>query len=346
MNRQTFLVLGVVTAIAFVGAVASLTERYAGDPAGGSEALLFPDLEAKVNDVAAIAVVHGEGTITLERGEQGWVVAEKSTYPARDKVVRETIIGLAGLRLKEAKTRRADRLKRLWLRDVEVEGSKSKMVRLIDGAGDALAEVIVGKTRSDLAGLVRQGVYVRRPGETQAWLARGRLVVSDDAKDWTQREILDIASTRVGRVSNRDADGVALTVSRVAPADAKFKIEGPAPEAKLKESAQSTADSMASALSGLELVDVKPQSEIDFAGAVGAEVKTFDGLVVHLDMVADDGRTWARVRAEAEADSVSEEAAAINARVGKWAYLLPAHKANALKTRAADLVEAKNPHKP
>ena len=81
--------------------------------------------------------------------------------------------GLADLRLLEAKTDQADRHARLEVEDITAKDAKSRQVTLAGADGKPLADLIVGKQNytSDLNGL--RGVYVRKPGNAQAWLAQG-----------------------------------------------------------------------------------------------------------------------------------------------------------------------------
>ena len=81
--------------------------------------------------------------------------------------------GLAEAELVEAKTRRADRYALLELEDPAAKDAKSRLVRVLDGKGSVLAEVVVGKKRIDAFGVGKSGTYVRKPADA-ADLARQR----------------------------------------------------------------------------------------------------------------------------------------------------------------------------
>jgi hypothetical protein len=345
MSPKTFIGLAVVTVVAVLAAVVGVADRYGGTESGRSEAPVFEGLAERVNDVAEIVVRQGGDVVTIRRGEDGWVVPGKKGHPARPDKVRETIVGLADLRLFEPKTRVAGKFPRLQVEDVDAKDSASVFLRLADDSGKELAQIIVGKSRANLAGVVSSGVYVRRPGAGQAWLARGRLAPSRDAEDWLLKEIVDIASARVSRVTTRDASGAVLSVGKKAEKDAHFEIADLAEGSKLKKNAQGTVDGMASALAGLELADVSKSSDFDLAATSSAEVTTFDGLTVKVTLFADDKDTWVRVEAAGDG-AAAEEAAKINARVGGWAYRIKPHKAATLKTRFDDLLDKEKKDKP
>src|SRR5262249_58555797 len=114
--------------------------------------------------------------------------------------------------------------------EVEDPGSgKSTLVSVKDRSGGTIAQLIVGKRRYDRLGAGNDGVYVRRPGDAQAWLARGTLDPSGEASGWLDPRILDIPASRLAKVSLSQADGTKLVISRSAP-EAKFTV-GDAPPA-------------------------------------------------------------------------------------------------------------------
>ena len=99
-------------------------------------------------------------------------------------------------------------------------------------------------------------------------------------------------------------------------------------------------------------------SQLDFTsgGTYKVEFRTFDGLIVQATLLEREKETWARFEAAADpavtapekkenakglksAEEVAEEVAAVNARVGAWAYRLSDYKAKVMKTRVADLLE-------
>ena len=70
-----------------------------------------------------------------------------------------------------------------------------------------------------------------------------------------------------------------------------------------------------------------PVSGIDFSGGglARAQVKTFGGLIIDVDMAFPDGKTWARIAVSTETqatDDAVRQAEHINARVSGWAFQL------------------------
>ena len=77
--------------------------------------------------------------------------------------------------------------------------------------------MIVGKRRYDRLGAGNDGVYLRKPGEAQSWLARGTLDPSGDPASWLDRQIIDISEKKIAKVTLTQPDGSKLVISRAAP---------------------------------------------------------------------------------------------------------------------------------
>ena len=170
--------------------------------------------------------------LTFMRDGDDWQVAQKGGYPADAGKVRRIVLAMADMTLVEPKTRKPDLYPRL---EVEDPGKgKSTLVTLKDKSGAALARLIVGKRRYDRLGAGNDGVYVRRPGDPQSWLARGSIDFSDDMASWLDRHIVDIPDSRVAKVSLTQPDGTSLMLSRAKP-DAKFAADGRAGQRQVQE---------------------------------------------------------------------------------------------------------------
>ena len=358
MTPKSIMGLAAITIVAFAAAVVGVTNHYGSGPVGAEEALLFPGLEEKVNRVAEVEIVHGEGKLTLRREGEGWMMLEKGGYPVLADKARKAAIHVSQFRILEAKTRRPDLFHRLQVEDVDAEGAKSKLLRLKDAGGEILAEAIIGKSSYTLGGLGHAALYVRKPGTEQAWKVKSGLDASTYILDWLPKEIIDISQDRVMRVSSLAPDGSRLDVSRAAPTDGRFSIEGLPSDAGLADDADSKVGDMGSALSRLDLLDVVKASEMDFSGddVARAEIRTFDGLVIRASIVQRGDWAWGRFEAATEepspgapgasAEGTAKEAAAINARLGGWAYKLPDNKGRFMRTRLADLMKKKEADKP
>jgi hypothetical protein len=335
MQKRGLTLLAAATLALVVLAVVAIAtgDRGVSRAAPGERA--FPALAAKLGDVGSVGLKRHALSLTFVRDDDYWLVAEKGNYPAAPGKVRRIVLAMADLLLVEPKTQQAEFYPRLDVEDPS--NGKSTLVTLKDGSGVSLADLIIGKRRYDRLGTGTDGIYVRKPGDTQAWLARGSLEFSDQLSSWLDRRILDIPQTRIAKATLTQPDGTKLVISRAKPED-KFTVEGAPADAKFKS--DTTTGEPALALETLDLDDVKPATELPVPdkNVVTASFTTFDGLTVDVRMLDKDDTHW--VALSAAGSGVAEaEAKAINDKGSRWTYAIPSYKATQLKMKLADLLE-------
>jgi hypothetical protein len=260
-------------------------------------------------------------------------------------------VALSDLKTLEAKTTKPDLHGRLQLDDPKGEGTKAIGFTLKDAKGTVVADMVVGKRRANLAGGTDRS-YVRKTADNQAWLVEGSLDLRMDAAEWLEREIVNLPAQRFHEASTIQPDGKRLTVRRAKPEDADYTVVGLPANAKIKS--QFTVNGIAGALDGLTLDDVRAVSDLEFKPANGwAEFKSPDGLVIKVEIASRDEKSWVRLSAAYQAppagtastgeaktpEQVQDEAKAINARLGTWAFQLNSYKLEKFQTKLADLLE-------
>ncbi|MGB1006924.1 MAG: hypothetical protein ACPGVX_07085, partial [Thalassobaculaceae bacterium] len=157
---------------AAVLAVIAAAAAIVGQLAGGSDlALGQPALPRLAKDPAAavrIDLTHPKGRYRfIHRGGQ-WITPDKFDHPLSSRRVNGLINELAALNLVEGKTRRPNRFQRIGL-----DPAGGSHLRLFDGAGAVLGDVIIGDRLARPTGTAKAGTFLRRAGEDQAWLAAG-----------------------------------------------------------------------------------------------------------------------------------------------------------------------------
>ena len=335
MQQRGLILLAAATAVLVVLAAVAIATSDRTVSRAGPGARAFPALAAKLGDVGSVGIKRSTLSLTFVRDGDNWLVAEKGNYPAAAGKVRQIALALADLLLVEPKTQQPGFYSRL---DVEDPGSgKSTLVTLKDKSGATLAELIIGKRRFDRLGTGTDGVYVRKPGDTQAWLARGSLEFSDQLSSWLDRRILDIPEKRIAKASLTQPDGTKLVITRAKPED-KFAVEDAPADAKFKS--ETTTGEPALALDSLDLDDVKPLGDMPVPDkdVVTASFTTFDGLTVDVRMLDKDDAHWVALSAVGSG-AAEAEAKAINDKGSRWAYAVPSYKAAQLKMKLADLLE-------
>jgi uncharacterized protein DUF4340 len=335
MQRRSLIPLAAATVVLVaVAAGAIATGDHSVSRAAADERAL-PGLAGKLGQVASVAVRRQGLDLDFVRRGDKWLVAQKGDYPAASGKIPRIVLALADLTLVEPKTREPAFYPRL---EVEDPGKgKATLVTLRDKSAAVLARLIVGKRNFDRLGEGNDGVYVRKPGDPQSWLARGSLDFSDEMANWLDRKIVDIANSRVARVSLTQPDGSTLVLDRAAPS-AKFAVVGAPAKTKYKD--ETALGEPAMALESLDLDDVQPAAKLaaPATGITTASFTSFDGLTVNVKLFQHAHKDWITLAA-AGSGKASAEAKTIDGRVSGWVYRIPSYKAKMMQTKLADLVE-------
>jgi hypothetical protein len=339
MQRNTYRLLLLATLAVVVVALVVLRsgDRAVSPPPPGERAL--PGLADKLGDLAWLRITRGAMTMNFAVVGGRWTIVEKGNYPAAQDRIRRLLLGLAELTLVEPKTDQLDLLGRLDLDDPA--NGKATLVAVQSRTGELLAQLIVGRQRPSELGGGAAGVYVRKPGSDQAWLARGSFDLAGDALSWLDRRVIDIPANHVASVVLTTSDGAPLAVSRSSP-DQPFAVEGLPEDARPKNDAVVAAP--AAALTALDLDDVKPAAElpIPMDGVATAAFTTFDGLIIGLRLAPPGDTNWVALDATGF-DKGETEAKPLSERLSRWSFAIPAAKAKLLRTILGDLVQSHGP---
>ncbi len=361
MQQKTLLILAVATL--GVGGIAwwKLSSDKAAVATHSQTGKLFPELEKQVNDVQTILIERASGTVTLQRGPSGFGLNEKQGYPVDIESVRKSLIALAQMTTLEAKTDNPERYAKLGVEDIASAGSASTLVTLKDASGKELAKLIVGKEQEGKGGLPSGNVYVRRVGEKVSYLAKGNPDIKPAALDWLKKEILKVSRDRIQSVVITHPDGELVRVERSKPEDSEFTLAN-LPEGK-ELTYPGAPGSVTSTLEWLNLEDVVPTAQIDFSTEAGAksEYRTFDGLLVRVQLKEVGDKCYARFEALYEApnaigpapettgeaaaankpkpEEVEKEAQALQTRLKDWVFVIPAYNKSSFAKRMSELVK-------
>lgn len=343
MRSKGLLILAVVTAISVAAAVWAVVDREQRSRAASAPEALYPGLVEKVNDVARVDV-RGPGiTFTIVKGQDGdWTVPEKGGYPVKFETVKQAVVGIAALRPLEPRTAKPELHGKLNLR-LPSDGGRGTVLTLLDGGGNEMASVVVGKTRS-VATKSRPGWhYVRKADEDQSWLAEGRVEVWNKIDRWLDADMPIVERLRIHKVRRVLPDGEAIAIAKDEPNKRDFTVLD-IPEG-MRMIHDTAANSLGSALGFLTFEDVAPAKDKSLENTALASYTTFDGLVIDIHVEKQDDTYWARFESRFDpdmvnldglseddrakmksAEEVTKEAEALNERYGQWVYKLPSYK--------------------
>ena len=352
MRQSGLLALFGVTVAAVIVAVAiSLGGNGAAINATADRPVL-PGLTGNLEQVTHLAVVKGDTKLTLAKKDGAWVVEDKSGYPADAAKVRRVLLGFAALRYAEPKTKKPDLYGRLDVQDPGKKGDDSRLVTLSGDTGQLMGELIVGKRRYDTFGGGNDGVYIRKPGEAQSWLAAGTLDMPNETIDWLDRKLTEIGLDKVKSVSFVAADGAKLTIAREKEG-APLAIEGGLPAGSKLKNPEGLNDA-ARALAFFDFDDAKPAADMPFpdTGNAQAIYTLLDGVSLTITLMDKDEppkpdakpedkpkkKHWVKIAAAGTGDA-AKAADAFNKKFAPWVYAIPDFKANVFGTKLSDLTE-------
>lgn len=331
-------------------AAAAVSQRSSNEPAS-VYGLHAPGLASRADEVGTIVIRTAGTSLRLARADGSWVARSRDDYPADVERIRRLVLGISGLERLEEKTSNPDRLHRLGLRDIDEPGSRAVRVTLLSGAGDALADVLVGKTQ-DFQRSGRSRYFVRDAGDPQSWLVEGSLPpVLDEVSHWLEQALLPgVAEAGLQSVTVTHADGGSVTIRRDGNAETDFALDGLSDGEEIDS--RYAVNAIADTFERLTLKDVRaaPENSPDETIAT-VEALTFNGVrivagvgpadpdyTVRLHADADPGRD----RAGADSGPDTSGAHLVRALNDRWrsrSFVVSQYALDSLLVRRADLID-------
>ncbi|MGY9006404.1 MAG: hypothetical protein ACKVJQ_10010 [Alphaproteobacteria bacterium] len=354
MTSKSFLTLLILTITITAAAFWVTISSDSGTGIRGDGRILFPDLATQVNDVRRIKITRASGTSTLiatttldgtKDGKVNWALKELYNYPAPLISVRAVAAGMASIAVIEAKTNRAAKYLKIRVEDpAQHKGNKNShasRIELFNAKDEKISDLIVGLEKPTLSGTGQ--LFVRKPGDDRAWLARGKVFIPEKREGWVNQMIVEVDLPRVRETILALPGEKPLRIFKKAESDQDFTLEGMAKTRELKE--LFGAEDIARAIQNLAFVEVRPQTELgfDFSQAPRTRYVTYDGLIIENWVASVGKKHWAAFRARAnptpekgdkvDAAKRDKEILKINTVTKGWAYTInPFETKNLLKT--------------
>lgn len=312
VRRRTLLGLGgAAAASVLLGALAWMPSGEALQRAEVGR-LILPAFASKADLAALIMVTTKEEAYHLVRNDDGWVLAEKGSYPVTDAKIQDLTEALSHIAYGQPMTRDERKFDRIGLGD-PASGGTGALLEVGDGKGNSFAKLLVGQ---------RDGKsYVRKPDDLQAWEVDGALVPPlQRATAWLDLDVVTVRAEDIAGADVRPPEGPSYRLMRVQ--DGGFVLAPP--HDRRPAVAALGPDIMAEALTRFLPVDVAPASEIAVGAPAGSHVTRLQsGVAVVVQAWRKDDRGWVTLSA-ATAEDASEEAqvraAEINAKASPWAF--------------------------
>ncbi len=344
MSLRRFLIVALLAVVSIILAMTSLRHS----PATG-EKVLFPGLSNKIDDISIFTVRSATSSVTARRSPQGWHLEEWDGYPADGSKIRALVAEMIRAVLLEPKTADLGRHALLDLADpapateaAAAEG-RGRELTLHDANGNVLAAIIIGRRRFDLGGGIAgsEGVYVRRPGEAQTWLARTGLFPTTDISGWVDSTLMGLDSARLAQVTLRHPNGHTI---RVTNNGTQKTVHPLPPNTQVDENATYRIFALLSHITFENVVrnNIYRNNSNTGIEATRAFLTTHDGLRINVTAYNRDGATWVALTANAAPESpaaVHTEADTLHTRHHTWLYQIPSYSAAVFQTRPEDLMQ-------
>jgi hypothetical protein len=296
------------------------------------------------DEVAEVALRSAEGTLTLQRSGEAFLVKEANSYRASNAAVNRLLRDLLDISLAREVGSGEQLEAELGLEPLGEDGLE---VRLANAAGQEMVLVRLGR-RADEGG----GVFVqRRDGdERPIFLTSAAVSVDAEARTYLDRELVDVPSADVVRVVGPDFE-----LAR--EGEGQLQLVRPRGAAKPGEVGKLSSFLNRLQFDKVYLADDPSVAGLDFADTFRFDLADQSGYYVS---VATDGdRELVRItgffgveRIEIARDSSDEELEEkadvlkrsdeinqFNAYHGSWVYELESFDGDKLRIRAADLRE-------
>ena len=279
MNARIALILVILLAVLGGGALVYQYQERSRRPDNVATLGQTPFKELKAADIAAIRIVEPKETLTLQRTDAGWVIAERGKFPADVAKVRDFVLKVISLKVGQSEPIGDKDRARL---NLDPSGTQ---VEFLGADGKPLRKLTVGKKYfkrevDNPEKAPADGRFVAVPEETKLVY-----IVSDPLAQATPKtaEWIDKGSFQVEKVKTlevRYPDGSGWRIERDGD-NADWKLAGLKAGEKLDVS---RANAASYSLSLLELADVARPDAKEIAEPTLVKATTLDGLSYDLEI--------------------------------------------------------------
>lgn len=359
MKSRKLIILLLVTLAVIIAA--AITAKLRAPQSSIEKITLFPELASQINDVSRIVVKGNNQVVELKLMGQNWVISSSDNYPALFNKVRATVLNMADLKIVDEKTDNPDLYSHLGVEDPDVKDAQSLLITLYGSSNQERASLITGKPRQSSGS--NPGLYVRKPDARTALLVEGVMDISADQTGWFERDLFDIPSDRVNKVTIHYPDGNEFEIFKDSPDQTDYTARG---ESDTDIAAISAAriihQRLANGLQEMRADGVIARDNFTFPeDMITTTVTTFDGLVITAKLANVDEKYYGNFSftvapeklsntsetANTEPASenkpqnkevdINELAASMNNALSGWVYQLPDFKYETLTTNLDSL---------
>jgi len=348
MSNKRLSVLGIMAAVSVVLAVAVWQYANRVQPATSGTGYIIQGLDPAA--IARITVKQGENAVTLNRQKNGFVVAEKSNYPAANKIINNLLTSCLDIKTVEFYTEDEKNYKDLGVTEEDAQG----IIKFSDVNGKIITGLIIGKDTESGKGTMSYGKLVND----------GKVYVLTDIP-WLQGPAIDYVNRELLSISRKDIDNVTIsspdeTYTLTSEANGVNIVLKDVPTGKKQK--DSDCSQVLSVLGNLKFDDVKTEAEmkdLKFDNKISCLLK--DSTLFNFEIAKKDSKTYVKcgveftdktpLRKEQEVESQEElkkkeakllakdKAKKFEETTSGWIYEIPSYYADNLTKPMSALVE-------
>ena len=341
MNARVATILVMLLAVLGGGALLYQQQERARRPenVGTLGRTLFKDLKAA--DIMAIKIVEPKATLTVQRKDERWVIAERADFPADLAKVREFVLKVIGLKVGQSEPLGEKDRARL---DLDASGTRVEFL----GADDKpLGALVVGRKHfkrevENPEKAIPDGRFIVLPDEAgTAYLVADPLAQATvKTAEWIDRSSFQVE--KVKRLEVRYPGGGGWRIERAGD-NANWKLVGAKPGEKLDIP---RANAASYSLQLLELADVAPKDATDtgLEKPISVDATTLEGAAyaIKVGKLAGDNYHVTFTASRIKPDTKDAERVKIQSQ---HVLLIPKSKLDDTLKQRADLLEKKETKK-
>jgi len=338
MNARVVAILMLLLAVLGGGALLYQHQERSRRPenVGALGRTLFKDLKAA--DIAAIRITEPNATLTLERKDDRWVIAERADFPADVAKVREFVLKVIGLKVGQSEPLGEKDRARL---NLDASGTQ---VAFLGAEGKPIGTLLVGRRYfkrevDNPEKATADGRFVALPAEAGTAYLVGDPLAQATVKtaEWIDRASFQVEKVKMLHV--RHPDGDAWRIER--PADnADWRLAPIRPGEKLDVS---RANAASYSLQLLELADIAPKDAKDtgLESPIAVDATTLEGAsyAIKVGKLAGDNHYVSFSASGLKPDAKDAERVKT---LSQHVLLIPKSKLEDTIKKRADLLEKKD----
>jgi len=195
MSGRKLTLLGIAVALMVIWAV--FQSRVSSRPPSEGELPEYLIQGFDPTDIGSIVIGKGEDTVTLNRREERFVVADKDNYPAVTGEINKLITSCLDIRPIELYTDDPANHKDLGV----TEANASGVVKFLRPDSSLLTGIITGNTKEQ-----GEDTYVRLVNSDKVYLTSEAPLIRDQPMDYIDRNLISVESTNVESVTVTSGD--------------------------------------------------------------------------------------------------------------------------------------------